>query len=122
MRKDEQVHVNSVYSEDPFYMEAPSGYKILSANYPAIGHVLSFRCQKSQITIRTDFENVFELRIGENKYSKEVAIKKASSCWNLFRENDEFINSTYFGSEAIANALKVFCSSGTTLQEKRQAN
>ena len=106
VRKESQVHVNSVYSEEPFYMEAPAGYKILSVNYPAIGHVLSFRCQKAQVTIRTDFENDFELRIGENIYKREVAIKKAINCWNIFREDDEFINSTYFGSEGIVECLK----------------
>jgi len=106
VRKESQVHVNSVYSEEPFYMEAPAGYKILSVNYPAIGHVLSFRCQKAQVTIRTDFENDFELRIGENIYKREVAIKKAINCWNIFREDDEFISSTYFGSEGIVECLK----------------
>ncbi len=106
VRKGDQVHVNSVYSEEPFYLEAPAGYKILSVNYPATGHVLSFRCQKTQITIRTDFDNVYELRIGENIYTNEVVIKKAINCWNLFREHDEFINSTYFGSEAIVESLK----------------
>ena len=106
VRKDGQVHINSVYSEEPFYLEAPAGYKILSVSYPAIGHVLSFRCQKAQITIRTDVENDFELQIGENIYKKEIAIKKAINCWNIFREDDEFINSSYFGSEAIVESLK----------------
>ncbi len=106
VRKDGQVQVNSIYSEEPFYMEAPSGYKILSVNYPATGHVLSFRSQNAQVTVRTDFENVFELRIGNNTYSKEFKIKRAINCWNLFRENDDFINSPYFGSEPIVESLK----------------
>ena len=105
-RKDSLVHVRSIYAEEPFYMEAPGGYKILSVNFPAIGHVLSFRCQKTQVTVRTDFENVFELRIGDNIYKKEITIKKAINCWNVFREDDDFINSSYFSGESLVAALK----------------
>ena len=80
--------ISSVYSEEPFYLEGEQGYKILSVNYPAIGHVVSFRCDKVEISIACRPENVFELKIGGNVYSKELFIKKAVNCWNLFRDED----------------------------------
>ena len=105
-RRNDSVHICSVYSEEPFYLEGQQGYKILSVNYAAVGHVLSFRCDKAEISIAARPENVFELKIDGNVYSKNLFVKKAVNCWNLFRDEDGFINSSYYHNEKLVAALK----------------
>ena len=43
-KKNDQVVVEAVYSEDPLYLEGENGYRILSVNYPATGKIISFQC------------------------------------------------------------------------------
>jgi hypothetical protein len=105
-RKNGQAGISSIYSEEPFYLEGELGYKILSVNYPAFGHVLSLRCDKVEISIACRPDDLFELKIGGNVYSRELFIKKAINCWNLFREEDRFINSADFNNEKLVAALK----------------
>src|SRR5688572_16688293 len=105
-RRNDSVHISSVYSEEPFYLESGQGYKILSVNYAAVDHVLSVRCDKTEISIAARPENVFELKIGGNIYSKNLFVKKAINCWNLFREEDAFINSSYYHNEKLVAVLK----------------
>ena len=105
-RSNGLVHVSSGYSEEPFYLEGQQGYKILSVNYAAIDHVLSFRCDKTEVSVTARPENIIELKIGENDYTKELFIKKGVTCWNLFREVDEFISSSFYHNENLAESLK----------------
>src|SRR3990170_3778870 len=105
-KQGEGVTVNSTYSEDPFYFKGENGYRILSVNYPAIGHVISFQCSKIDITIRAAEDNMFELKAGDETFKKEMPIKKGISCWSIFRNEDAFINSVYYNNEKLVACLK----------------
>ncbi len=100
------VTVNSAYSEDPLYINGENGYRILSVNYPAIGHVVSFQYDKISITIGATEDDWFELKAGQDIFKKQMTVKKAISGWNLFRDEDAFINSVYYNNEKLVACLK----------------
>ncbi|WP_276500558.1 hypothetical protein [Terrimonas pollutisoli] len=100
------VVVNSAYSEDPLYANDEDSYRILSVNYPAAGHVVSFITGKASVSIRVKDENQFELKIDEEVFNKQMDIKKGISVWNLFRDDDAFISSDHFDNEKLLAAFK----------------
>ena len=106
LKKSGSVVVNSVYSEDPLYANTGEDFKILSVNYSAVGHAISFVAEKAAVSIRVKDENQFELKIGEEVFNKEMDIRKGISAWNLFREDDAFITSDHFDNEKLPLALK----------------
>jgi hypothetical protein len=106
VRKKAEVIVSSAYSEDPFYIEGENGYKILSVNHPANGNSISFQFDRITAGIYAKADNKFELRIGENVFSKEVVIKKGVLAWNLFRDDNDFLNTIYYNNEKLAGALR----------------
>jgi hypothetical protein len=99
------VTVSSGYSEEPFYVNNEGGYRIASVNYPAAGHVISFRCDKVNVTIRADNDDWIVLKVGEDLIRKQLKIKKGISCWNVFRNEDSFINTAYFNNEKLIASL-----------------
>ncbi|MGZ8523974.1 MAG: hypothetical protein ACXWV1_06070 [Chitinophagaceae bacterium] len=105
-RKGGLVTVNSSYSEDPFYVSGENGYRILSVNYPAISHTLSFQCDKIYATISVSEDDWFELKIGDDIFRKQLLVKKGISGWSLFRDEDSFINSGYYNNEKLVNSLR----------------
>ena len=100
------VTVNSIYSEDPLYIDGKNGYRILSVNYAATGHVISFQCDGISIAISAAGDDLFELKIGGQSFKKKLVVKKGISCWNVFRDEDAFINSIYYNNEKLAACLK----------------
>ena len=100
-----QVAVNAFYSEEPLYLEGENGYRILSKNYAAVGHVISFQNINADVSIHVSSENLIELKIGGKIFSKELSIKKAISCWNIFRDEDEFINSPFHNNQQLVACL-----------------
>lgn len=104
-KKDGQVAVDAVYSEDPLYLEGENGYHILSVNYPAIGHSISFRCNGVSISISAKEDDWIELKTGTEVFSKRQVIKKAVSGWNIFRDVDAFINSSYYNDQRLVACL-----------------
>jgi hypothetical protein len=105
-RQGGPVKVNSSYSEDPFYVSGENGYRILSVNYPAAGHTLSFQCDKIYATVSVPGDDWFELKIGDDIFRKQLPVKKGISGWSLFRDEDSFINSAYYNNEKLVNSLK----------------
>ena len=106
LKKSGSVTVNSVYSEDPLYVNGGEDYKILSVNYPATGHIVSFVANKTNISIRVKDDRQFELKIDEEVFNKRMDIKKGIAAWNLFRDDDSFISSDHFDNEKLTSALK----------------
>lgn len=105
-RKNGEVVVSSAYSEEPFYVEEENGYRILSVNHIAAGHAVSFQFNGISATIHSKTDKEFELKIGETVFSSEAVIKKGTSVWNIFRDEDGFINSIYYNNEKLTAALR----------------
>ena len=106
-KENNQLAISSVYSEDPFYAGAPEVYKLLSVSYPALNHSFSFHNDSIIAIIQTTGDSSFELKL--NNYSVFTArkmIRKGSSAWNIFKENESFINSPYYTNEGLINSLK----------------
>ncbi len=104
-RKNGNVIISSDYSEEPFYQQHEAGYKIISVNYPAIGHQLNFQLGRLHAGLRANTENEFELTIGNSIFKKRLPIKKGISCWSLFKDDEQFINSDYYNLEHINTTL-----------------
>lgn len=104
-RQNGIVTVNSAYSEDPLYINGENGYRILSVNYPAIGHVVSFQCDGVSISIGATGDNWFELKAGGEVFKKEMPVKKVISPWSIFRDEEAFINSAYYNNEKLVACL-----------------
>ncbi|HKO81380.1 MAG TPA: hypothetical protein VJU78_13335, partial [Chitinophagaceae bacterium] len=100
------VSVNATYSEDPLYINGENGYRILSVNYPAIGHFVSFQIDDINITISATENDWFELKAGEKIFKKQFPVKKGVSSWGIFRDEDELINSAYYNNEKLVACLK----------------
>ncbi len=105
-RKSGNVTVSAPYSEDPFYISGDTGYRIASVSYPAVAHAISFQSEKEQISFRVISENEYELKVGDNLYKKEQVVKRGISCWNIFRDEEGFINSPAYNDERVVNCLK----------------
>lgn len=100
------LSINSSYSEEPFYVQDGNGYRIMSVNYPAIGRSLSFQTGDVEVSVRAIMEDEFELRIGEEIVTGKLPVKKGITAWNLFKDNDQFINSIYYNNEKLVGGLK----------------
>lgn len=106
-KHNNQLNVRSSYSEDPFYASADGSYKLLSANYPATGHILSFSIDSAQVVIRTRADSSFQLSVNNVVVSDvSKAIKKGLTVWNVFKNDILFINSLWYTNGQLAEALK----------------
>ena len=75
--------------------------------YPAINHSISFQCDPITATIRTTADSSFELIINNQPVFKTGRIiRKGSSVWNVFKDDESFINSSYYTNEKVVNSLK----------------
>ncbi len=104
-RQNGEVSVKAVYSEDPFYLQEEKGYRILSTNYTALDHITSFSADQIKVSIQVRRDDLVELKIGEEIFSKEQVIKKAISVWNIFRDDDGFINSPAYNDPKLVTCL-----------------
>lgn len=105
-KKNGIVKVNAAYSEDPLYASGENGYHILSVTYPAAGHIISFQNNGLSASIRTVEDDLFELKAGENIFQKRLKLKIGSTAWNIFRDEDAFINSVFYNNENLVAFLK----------------
>lgn len=107
-RQNKQLIVSSSYSEEPFYTASGNSYKLLSAGYPATGHLLSFKTDSYSVSIKAVVGNSFELHLNENSIAKVAGkeIKKGISAWNIFKDEVSFINSAYYTNDSLRNGLR----------------
>ena len=106
-KQGKQLNVTSSYSEEPFYAASGSSYKILSANYPAASHSLSFRIYSSVVIIKTIADSSFELKINNTIVGRTgKIIRKGISSWNIFKDDIGFINSAWYTNEQLVVSLK----------------
>lgn len=106
-KRNDQLGVSSIYSEEPFYAASSGSYKLLSAAYPAVSHTIFFRCDSMTVSIRAITDSSFELVINNNPaFTISKMIKKGSGIWNLFKDDLSFINSAYYTNERLVNCLK----------------
>jgi len=106
-KENNQLTVSSVYSEEPFYAASTGSYKMLSVTYPATGHSILFRCDSVSATVRTRADSSFELTINNQPVFKTgKIIRKGSSAWHIFKDDESFINSSYYTNEKLINGLK----------------
>ena len=88
------------------YIEGEKGYRIISVNYPAANHSISFQTNNSSASVTITQDNEFELKIDEQSFSSKPVIKKASSLWNIFRSDERFISSVYYNNEKLGYCLR----------------
>src|SRR5258705_684706 len=105
-KKNGQVSVASRYSEEPFYSGTDGKYQLLSSSRLAIDHSISFRCDSVAGTIRTIGEDNFELSLNNQVFKTEKPIRKGLTLWNLFKNENAFLNSSYYNDEKIINTLR----------------
>src|SRR5882724_7316086 len=104
-KKDNLLSVNSSYSEEPFYASVANGFHLLSVTYPAMGHTISFQCDSIMATVRIT-DSLFELELNKNIFHTLKPVRKGSSIWNLFKDEDGFINSSYYTHDKLISCLK----------------
>jgi hypothetical protein len=105
-RNGNNFTVKSAYSEEPFYSSNSDRFKLLSANFPAVGHDISFQSDSFNVSIRSVSDSIFELHINNSIFRTGKEIRKGISGWNVFREELAFINSPYYTDEKLLNSLK----------------
>jgi hypothetical protein len=87
-KQGEQLNVTSSYSEEPFYASSGNSYKILSANYSATGHSLSFHIDSAIVTIKTVADTSFELKVDNTIVGRTgKTIRKGIAGWNIFKDD-----------------------------------
>ncbi|MEI2738553.1 MAG: hypothetical protein V9F01_07195 [Chitinophagaceae bacterium] len=106
-RQHNQLSINSSYSEEPFYTSADGSYKLLSVNYLSTGHSLSFSIDSARILIRTQADSSFQLSINNTVISRTgKTIRKGLTAWNVFKDDIQFINSSWYTKGELVTALK----------------
>ncbi|MBK5270690.1 MAG: hypothetical protein JJE22_06720, partial [Bacteroidia bacterium] len=106
-KQNDHITVSSLYSEEPFYVSESGAYKLLSATYPSLAHAVSFRVDSVTVIIRTASDSSFQLTIGsESVLIVSKMIRKGLSAWNVFKDDESFINSSWYTNEKLINALK----------------
>lgn len=106
-KKGGQLQVTSAYSEEPFYAAVGTTYQLLSANYPAANHHLSFQAGTAAVSIMAIADSSFELTINNTVIGRSAKdIRKGLSAWNILKDQVAFINSSWYTQEQIVAALK----------------
>lgn len=105
-KKEKGVVVTSSYSEEPFFTGSDGKFELQSAHWNATGHNLSFKCDSLTATIKTIDDNRFELSVNGQVSTMEKKLKKGMAAWNLFKDEDAFLNSAFYNNEALVNCLK----------------
>jgi hypothetical protein len=105
-KKDKQVTVTSRYSEEPFYAGIDGKYQLLSNTWPVAGHAVSFKYDSVSAMVKASDENSFELTLNNQVFKTGKQIKKGIAFWNIFKDENSFINSSYYNNEKLNNCLK----------------
>ncbi|MFZ1264236.1 MAG: hypothetical protein WAT34_12080 [Chitinophagaceae bacterium] len=106
-KQGHQLQVTSTYSEEPFYAATGSSYKLLSVNYPAKDHTVSFKIDSVTVHIRAMGDSSFELRINNAVVCRTTKIiTKGALSWNILKDDLAFINSAVYTDERLVESLK----------------
>ena len=106
-KKNNKLQITSPYSEEPFYSASGSSYRLLSANYPAADHSIYFSIDSAAVIIKVIADSSFELNINNDLVARTgKMIKKGAATWNIFKENIDFINSSWYTNEKLVASLK----------------
>ncbi len=106
-KKNDQLSIFSPYSEEPFYAATGNSYKLLSVNYPAANHVLSFYTDSMSVKLKATADTSFELSINNVIAARTgKTIKKGSTAWNILKDDISFINSSWYTNDQLINSLK----------------
>jgi hypothetical protein len=106
-KKHDRLHVVSSYSEEPFYATSANTYKIVSANYPATNHYISFQFDSSVSVLKVNPDNTIELTVNSVVISKtDKVISIGISSWNILKDDIGFINSSWYTNEQLVASLK----------------
>ena len=91
-KKGNQLNVVSTYSEEPFYAasgpqgSASNSYKLLSTNYPAADHVVSFQIDSAVVSLKAIADSSFEVTVNNTVVGRtSKSIKKGITSWNIFK-------------------------------------
>jgi hypothetical protein len=103
----DQLEVLSSYSEEPFYAASDSYYKLLSVNYPAADHIVSFQIDSVVVSLKSIADTSFELTLNNAIVSRTgKIIKKGIASWNILKDDIAFINSSWYTNEKLVAVLK----------------
>jgi hypothetical protein len=105
-KKQGKVFVNALYSEEPMYKRDGDTYRILSQQFPAVNHVITYEKKSVKFVIRVADNQRVALHIGDSVFTRQIDIKRGISCWNIFRQDDGLINSVFFHDPVFLDALK----------------
>lgn len=106
-KQNNRVTVSSLYSEEPFYVSDTNVYKLVSVTYPSPEHSISFNVDSLRIIIHAVSDSNFQLNINSGPaFTTSKTIKKGLSVWNVFKDNESFINSSWYTNEKLINSLK----------------
>jgi hypothetical protein len=105
-KQKNELGISSPYSEDPFYAASGNSYKLLSVNYPALHHTVSFLLDSIPVSLKTTTDSSFELRINDEVFTNARSVKKGIVSWNIFKDDLSFINSASYTNEKLVTALK----------------
>ncbi|NOT51826.1 MAG: hypothetical protein HOP10_11185 [Chitinophagaceae bacterium] len=120
-KKNNQLSITSSYSEEPFFIQSGNTNKLLSANYAAAGHSVSFQLDSFKVNLKTTADSSFELSINNSLvFNTGKTIKKGISAWNIFKDETSFINSPWYTAEKLMNALKQVLLLQDKANEKRE--
>ncbi|HYV54891.1 MAG TPA: hypothetical protein VE933_09945, partial [Chitinophagaceae bacterium] len=101
-----EVTVTSAYSEEPFYTGGAGRFELVSTAWTASGHVLSVKCDSILMTIKTVSDNSFELNINGQAFHTEKKLKKGMTVWNIFKDENGFLNSSFYNDERLTGCLR----------------
>ncbi|MEI9910874.1 MAG: hypothetical protein WDO71_15105 [Bacteroidota bacterium] len=105
-KKKGEVAVTSGYSEEPFYLNDGAVYKLASKIYPVAGHSFSCKVDAVSVIVKVIADNSFELSLNGQVFKTEKPIKKGIASWNIFKDENTFINSPYYNNEKLINTLR----------------
>lgn len=105
-KKEDKVIVQSPYSEEPFYVSGDDTYKIMSAHFPASDHSIRFQCDSLDVTVRMTGDSSYEMSVNRQMISTNKSVKKAATVWSIFRDNNDFINASYYTHEKLVSSLR----------------
>ncbi|MBC7948441.1 MAG: hypothetical protein H7Y42_11210 [Chitinophagaceae bacterium] len=105
-RSTEGINVSSAYSEEPFYQYKDGVASLLSRVFDADGHRVSFTCDSISAILSMVDGDQWEMRINGKSFVISKPVRKGITWWSLFRDETEFIQSSYYNSEHLVETLK----------------
>lgn len=106
-RSGGQLRLQSDYSEDPFYIASGPVYQLASVVHNASGHALSFRAGSAQVQVRVTGDSTTELQVnGETLCRVSKLLRVGSNCWNIFRDDPGFVNTSWYTYEPLLQSLQ----------------